>query len=224
MRIIFIHGFGENEAIFDKIAPFISGNHFLLNVWELVGDIPRKNLNVLDFAESLVEKYNIRQNDVIIGHSMGGWIAYHIKHFTGSPIIQIASWTGSDRPILPIKNAKIIYWVTRNGLLFNGFMKRDAVRKAYQGKLSRQVFEETYDRLTEGNKENVINQLRIILTPVPVKITVKPDLRIHAKADLVIRTPREEFHEVPGDHFTLQTHPETVYKPIVAFLATLKEN
>lgn len=224
MRIIFIHGFGESEAIFDKIAPFITGSHLLLNVWELVGDIPRKNLNVLDFAESLVEQHNITQDDVIIGHSMGGWIAYHIKHFTGSPIIQIASWTDFDRPILLINNAKIIYWFARTGLLFNGFVKRGIVKKAYAGKPSQQVFEETYDRMIRGNKENVINQLRLILTPVSQKVTVKPDLRIHAKADVVVRVPRESFVEVPGDHFTLQTDPETVYEPILAFLQHMKRD
>ena len=27
MRILFIHGFGEDEAIFSKITPFIGGQH-----------------------------------------------------------------------------------------------------------------------------------------------------------------------------------------------------
>jgi hypothetical protein len=178
----------------------------------------------LNFAESLVGKYAITQDDVIIGHSMGGWIAYHIKHFTGSPIVQIASWTDFDQPILPFKNVKVIHWVVRNGLIFNGFIKCFSVKKAYAGNPSRQVFEETFDRLSVRNKENVINQLRLILTPVPQKIAVKPDLRIHAKADLVVRVPREPFHEVPGDHFTLQTDSETVYEPITAFLQNLKRD
>jgi hypothetical protein len=224
MRIIFIHGFGENEAIFDKIAPFITGEHLFLNVWELVGDIPRTNLNVLNFAESLVEKYSITQDDVIIGHSMGGWIAYHIKHFTGSPIVQIASWTDTDRPYSPIKNAKVVYWLVRNGFLFNNVVKKYLIKTAYEGKPSRELYEEIFDHMIHGNKENIINQLRLILIPVPEKITVKPDLRIHAKADAVVRVPRESFHEVPGDHFTLQTHPDTVYEPIVGFLQNLKRD
>lgn len=222
MRIIFIHGFGESEAIFDKIAPLIAGEHLFVNVWELVGDNPRKNLNVLNFARGLVEKYTITQEDVIVGHSMGGWIAYHIKHFTASPIVQIGSWTDADRPILPFKNVKIIYWLVRNGFFFNGFIKRYTIKKAYEGKPSRPIFEEIFDRMAIANKENIINQLRLILTPVPERLTVKPDLRIHAKADLVVRVPREPFHQVPGDHFTLQTNPETVYEPIVAFIKSLK--
>lgn len=224
MRIIFIHGFGESEAIFDKIAPFIKGEHLCLDVWELVGNIPRKDLNVLNFAESLVEKYAITQDDVIIGHSMGGWIAYHIKHFTSSPIVQIGSWTDTDRPYSPIKNGKVVYWLVGNGFLFNNIVKKYLIKTAYEGKPSRHLYEEIFDGLINGNKENVINQLRLILTPIAEKLTVKPDLRIHAKADLVVRVPREPFREVPGDHFTLQTHPATVYEPIVEFLKDLKRD
>jgi len=218
MRIIFIHGFGENESIFSKIAPFIPGEHVFLNVWELLGDKPLPRMNVWVFAKSLVEKYNITEQDVIIGHSMGGWIAWYIKHFTGSPIVQIASWTDPDRPYKPIKSVKVIYWLVRNGLFFNRFMKRLFTAKGYKGKPSKQVYEEIFDSMIKGNKENIINQLRLILTPVSERPTVLPDLRIHARAELIVRPPRESFYEVPGDHFTLYTHPEAVYEPINAFL------
>ena len=224
MRIIFIHGFGENESIFSKIAPFIPGEHIFLNVWELVGNKPLPGLNVLDFTKSLVEKYNITPQDIIIGHSMGGWIAWHIKHFTGSPIVQIASWTDPDRPISPVSNVKVIYWMVRNGLFFNRFIKRRFSSKGYKGKPSRQIYEETFDQLVYGNKQNVINQLRLILTPTTERPTVQPDLRIHARADLVVRPPREPFLEVPGDHFTLYTDPEAVYEPINTFLKQLSPN
>jgi len=221
MRIIFIHGFGENESIFSKIAPFIPGEHVFLNVWELLGDKPLPGINVLVFAKNLVEKYNITQQDVIIGHSMGGWIAWHIKHFTGSPIVQIASWTDPDRPVKPLKDAKVIFWLVRNGLFFNRFMKWLFSSKGYKGKPSKQVYEEIFDSMIAGNKENIINQLRLILTPVPERPTVQPDLRIHALGDVLVRPPREPFIEVPGDHFTLYTHPEAVFYPIDSFLKQL---
>jgi hypothetical protein len=203
MRIIFIHGFGEDETIFSKIAPHIPGEHTFLNVWELLGNTPLPGINVLVFAQTLVEQYSITKQDVIIGHSMGGWITWHIKHFTGSPIVQIASFTYPDRPYSPIKNVKVVYWLIRNGLLFNRFMKRLFILKDYKGKPSEKIYEETFDRLIAGNKENIINQLRLILTPVPEKPAVKPDLRIHAVADTIVRPPQEEFDEVSGDHFTL---------------------
>ncbi len=218
MRIFFIHGFGEDEAIFDKITPKIGGEHIFLNAWTLLGDEPRPDMNVLDFAKEIIEKYEISEKDVIIGHSMGGWIAYHIKHIIGSPIVQIASWTHPDRVILPISNKRFIYWAVRKGLFFNGFQKWVYTTLGYNNKPSKAVFSGIFDKLIEGNRDNVINQLRLILTPVPEAVTVTPDLRIHARKDIVIRPPREPFHEVSGDHFTLHTSPEEVYEPIVAFL------
>ena len=221
MRLFFIHGFGEDEVIFSKIAPKIAGEHIFVNVWHLLGDDPRPDVNVIDFAKELVKHYTIAKNDVLIGHSMGGWIAYHIKHLTGSPIVQIGSWTHFDRVILPVSNVKIAYWLVRNGLFFNGFQKELYTLIGYRNKPSKEIFRSVCDNLIAGNKGNIINQLRLVLTPVPEQVTVKPDLRIHAVKDLVIRPPREPFHEVVGDHFTLYTHPELVYQPIETFLKTL---
>ena len=218
MRILFIHGFGEDEAIFSKITPFIGGQHQLLNVWDLLGNEPRPDINVLDFSKEIVDKYAITKDDVIIGHSMGGWIAYYIKHITGSSIIQIGSWTHFDRVILPISKPSTIYWLVRNGLLFNHIQKGLYTFFGYKNKPSKEIFRTIYDSLIKGNKENIVNQLRLILTPVPEQITIQPDLRIHARKDLVIRPPCEPFHLVSGDHFTLYTNPQEVYEPIVDFL------
>jgi Alpha/beta hydrolase family len=219
MRILFIHGFGENESIFDQIAPHISGEHIFLNAWTLLGNTPRPTVDALVFAKEIVQKYVITPQDVVIGHSMGGWIAYHVKHVAGCSIVQIGAWTDANRVILPISNIRIVHWAVRNGLFFNRFIRERFVAIGYKNKPSEGIYRETFDRLIEGNKENTINQLRVVLTPVTEKIAVTPDLRIHARRDLVIRPPRQPFYEVVGDHFTLCTHPEAVYEPIVAFLS-----
>jgi hypothetical protein len=54
---------------------------------------------------------------------------------------------------------------------------------------------------------------------VPEGFRGQPDLRIHARADTIIRYPDEPALEVPGDHFSLHTHPREVYEPIRDFLA-----
>src|ERR1700749_2682388 len=114
MSVIFIHGLGEDEAVFSKIAPHIPGEHTFLNLWELLGDKPLPGINVLTFAKTLVEKYNITKADVVIGHSLGGWIAWHVKHLTECSVVQIASWTDPDLPVSPIKNVKVLYWLVRS--------------------------------------------------------------------------------------------------------------
>jgi len=219
MRIFFIPGFGEVENIFDKIAPHIGGSHVFLNNWNELGNAPRNDINVIIYAKELIAKYGITGDDVIIGHSMGGWIGFHLKHLTGCRVIQVASWTNPDRVILPKLKPTTIYWAMKSGLVFNRLARWFMVRKFYKNNPSAGVFTETYNRLMKGNKNCVVNQMRLILTPVPESVTVTPDLRIHARRDPIIRHPKTEVTTtVSGDHFTLWTSPEEVYKPIAEFL------
>ncbi|MFN0200074.1 MAG: alpha/beta fold hydrolase [Bacteroidia bacterium] len=217
-RIIFLHGFGEDKTIFEKIAPQLEGEHLFPDLWALLGDVPRPELNVLFFAQQLVNEYLITKNDVIIGHSMGGWIAYHIKHLVGCRIVQIASWIHFDRVIQAIKNESLRTWLVKNHLFFTNIARYYIVRKFYKDKPSKEVFVYAFNRLKKGNPENVLNQLRVILNPVNETITVLPDLRIHSKSDSIIRAPREPYTEVKGDHFNLWAYPEEVYPLIVKLL------
>ena len=219
-RIFFIHGFGENENIFKHIAPAIGGEQVFINIWKVLGNERQDGINIIDFSKELTNRFNIGKNDVVIGHSMGGWIAYHIKNHIGCKIVQIASWTDFDRIISPITNFKTIAWLTRNHLYINRFQKW-IFGMTYNGKPSKEISMEVFEDLIKGNRNCIISQLSLMLTPIEA-IDVIPDLRIHAKADTVIRYPKQEFHEVPGDHFTLVTQPEMVIEPILKLLKSSK--
>lgn len=218
MRIFFIPGLGEEPFIFDKIQAFISGEKVFLDNWTLLEEIPEKELTVLAYAKFLVERFQIKKEDVVIGHSMGGWVAWHIKHLTGSPVIQIAGWTDSSKLIkIPIER-HLMFWLAKIGFGFNRLSLRILVWLYYKNKPSKEIFISVFERLRRGNKEIVAKQLMIIFNPVKETITVTPNLRIHAKADHIVKYPEEPFEEVPGDHFTLFVYPERVYKPISEFL------
>lgn len=220
-RIIFIHGFGENAHIFDKIAPHLPAKEkIFVDNWAALGNEKKADLNVLVYAQELVNQYHITERDVIIGHSMGGWIAYHIKHLTGCKIVQIASWTNQKKVIMPIKNRKMVYLLTKMGLVFNYFTQKYVVHRHYKGKDSEYILTDTVKRLRKGDKDNVNNQLRVVLALVNQQISVTPDMRFHAKADTIVRCPDEAYIEVPGDHFTLYTQPEAIYLPILQWFST----
>lgn len=218
MRLLLIPGFGEDDSIFDKLYPHLPGEKVFLNPWLLIENEPDLTLNALVYADELVRKYAITQNDVVIGHSTGGWVALYIKHLVHCPIVQLSSWTERSKVVKPFYYPKLAYVLTKRGLLFNRFTRSVMLWINYRHKPSAPIFAYIFNLLSRGNKNNVNNQLRLIFNRIPEPVTVEPDLRIHARPDTVVLVPDQPFHEVPGDHFSLYTHPEEVYKPILNLL------
>jgi pimeloyl-ACP methyl ester carboxylesterase len=218
MRIIFIPGLGEDEFIFEKLQNTLPGEELFLSLWKELPNHRVSNLNAMIFALDLIDRYQITANDLIIGHSTGGWVALYIKQVVGARVIQIASWTDRKKVVTPTSNRRIIYFAAQSGLYLNHFVLRYAIKKRYQGQPSKPVFEQVFKRLVAGNRANAVNQLRLIFNPVPVPLKVVPDLRIHAKADPIVHFPDGPVCEVPGDHFALYTYPEAVLQAIHQFL------
>jgi hypothetical protein len=219
MRILFIHGFGETPAIFTGIAPAIGREQVFIDLWVELGSETQENLNVSDFAKKLVEKYTVSSQDCVIGHSLGGWIAYFMKQQCGCYIVQIASFTDFNHLLIPIRQPKLIYWLARKGLLFNSIFNWLSILP-YRKMKSRQVHIDNIYRLRSANKEAVVKQLQLMYEPVPA-IDVTPDLRIHALKDSLVKPPLESCKIVPGDHYSLITHPEAVLAPIQELLKPL---
>ncbi|WP_040664431.1 alpha/beta fold hydrolase [Nafulsella turpanensis] len=223
MRLIFIPGFGEDESVFEKLHPHLPGEKVFLDNWSLLPDREMRGLNVLQYSADLVRQFNITEEDVVIGHSMGGWIAWHIKHLVYCPIVQIASWTDPGKVVAPTRNLPLIFWATKKKVVLNHLVKKLTVWKYYKGKPSMEVYRHVFENMVQGNKDNVNNQFRLIFNPVREKVQESPDLRIHARADTIVRFPDESTFEVPGDHFCLYTYPEKVVPPIVALLKKVKK-
>jgi hypothetical protein len=220
MRIFFIPGLGEDTFIFDKIEPFIQGEKIFIDNWSLLGQVEENGLQVTAYAEFLIRRFSITQADVVIGHSLGGWVALHIKNIVGCPIVQIASWTDMKKVFKPA-NRHVMYWAARKGVGLNSTVLKALLLVKYKHAASREIFTIIFKRIMAGDKNIFTKQLEMIFNPYKRAVKVEPDLRIHAKSDEIVRPPDQPFIEVPGDHFTLYTYPDKVYKPIVQFLATL---
>lgn len=210
MRTFLIPGFGEEPWIFDPLLGALPGTKILIGHSDLIGAMLRPDYHVQDYAHQLIQTHDIGPHDLLIGHSMGGWVAYAIKQVTGSRVVQIASWTDPAKVVSPVENADLIYWAARNHLYFNRYNKALITWMAYRGKPSAPVFGRIFQNLIDSPTAYVVNQLRIIFAGVTFDHPQPPELRIHSQADTIVRTPDEPFHEVPGDHFNLYTHPEEV--------------
>jgi hypothetical protein len=214
MRLIFIHGFGEKPCIFDNIHQAFNHEKLFIHNWEELGNELKQNYTVLDYAKDLVVKYKISQSDIVIGHSLGGWISAHVKYISNCKSIQIASWTDMNCVKFPINNYSLIRLFVKLGLTFNRFSRNYFLKKSYQGLPSESIFIENYNYLIRGNKSNILNQLNLILLGSNVIDSLNPDLRIHSKADRLIRFPKHPCEVVNGDHFNLWTYPDEVINAI----------
>jgi pimeloyl-ACP methyl ester carboxylesterase len=221
MRIILIPGFAEDELIFSRMLPLIEGDKVVLNSWKLLGNEKRAECNVVKFASEFIDRFKITRQDILIGHSMGGWIAYHVKHLVGCRIVQIASLTNTNRIIPPAIDHPLLYWAVRQRLVFNPFTTWLSSFGGFHDSYSREIFLHCARLLQQGNTENIVNQLKILLKPIRTDIRVQPDLRIHSKQDPILRPPLENYYPVPGDHFNLYSYPHEVSVPVNQFLATL---
>lgn len=220
MRLLLIHGFGEDEQIFEPILQHLKFNFTQINVWRELELFKGSCNNVREFARELVGRYSIQKDDCIIGHSMGGWIGLFVKEIAQCRLIQISSWTNPAKVILPISNPALLYFLTKHGFYINKWTKKWLINKYYKDLPSRSIMEKTLDNLINKDKKLVVSQLKLILEPVSLP-TVAPDLRIHTYRDPIIRRPDESYCEVPGDHFALYTYPVEVSTEIVKYLTTI---
>ena len=217
-RIFLIHGYVEDSTIFDKLVPLLPPADFVridlddeFERWQ-----PTVPVNVQLLAQYLTDFYKITADDVVIGHSMGGWIAIHIKQVIGASAVLLASFTNQKKILFPTDNLTILRILLRSGVTqsrpLNNYFK-----KQYPFVESRELYNQLIDGSMRMTRRYVWQQIQTLFAKVP-PLTVQPDLRIHARPDNIVGVPDEPFVEVPGDHFSLFFHSELVAAPIRALL------
>lgn len=220
MRIIFIPGLGEEKWIFDKIKPFIKGEKVFIDNFRLLGEVFEDNLNALTYADFLIKEFTITKDDVIVGHSLGGWVAFFIKYRVACSIIQLSSFTDVKKAFKPA-NRNIIYWLAQNGIGLNKFVMKLILYLGYRDDPSSEVIKAIFTKLMHSDKNTLVKQLKVVFNPVVQPSFTSPDLRMHARKDHLVRPPDESYIEIPGDHFALYTFPNLVYPEINHFLNSL---
>ena len=218
-RIFLIHGYVEDPTIFDQLVPLLPPAEYVridladaFARWQPTGP-----LNVLTLAQHLRTQYKITADDVVIGHSMGGWTAIYLKQLTGATVVQIASWTNQKKILFPIDNLTILKLLLNTGLKQSRTLTGLFIKK-YPFAESRDLYNRLVEGMMQMSRLYLWQQLQILFAKVP-PLTVSPDLRIHARPDNIVATPDEAFVEVPGDHFSLVFHAEAVAEPIRTLLA-----
>ncbi|GAA4463841.1 hypothetical protein GCM10023189_42330 [Nibrella saemangeumensis] len=217
-RYILIHGYVEDPTIFDPLVPHLPpGETLRLSLKDEFAEWkPQEPINALSLARYLSGKYCITDQDVVIGHSMGGWIAIQIKSLNGATVVQIGSYTNQLKVTFPVKNIRLLKWMAKLGMGQSALFV-NWVKKTYPFDETRALYTALLEGMRKMDRTYIYQQLLVLFAPVP-PLTVTPDLRIHNCRDNIVAAPDEPYVDVPGDHFCLVFHPETVAVPIRSLL------
>ncbi|CCH02639.1 hypothetical protein FAES_4640 [Fibrella aestuarina BUZ 2] len=217
-RFIFIHGNLDVPASFERLLRFLpAGERCCIDLEPTFRSWPSNQpVDVVEVARQLAKTYAIGSDDVVIGHSMGGWIAAHLKEATGATVIQLNSWTNPRKINAPTRNLRVFKAFVDSGLYQHKWVITIA-RTAARLWTSRDRMQASLNRLATIDPAYLYWQYALIFKPVPSP-TRLPDLRIHSRRDPVIRPPDEPYVTVPGDHVAHWGFPAEVGHAITTFL------
>jgi len=215
MKILFIHGFVEDHTIFNEVRKSITqGEQIAIDLEKVLADWhdAPEDLDVQKIAGYFIKKYEISSQDCVIGHSMGGWIASYMKEESGCKAILLASLTDQKKLVTPLTNPTLIKYLIKFGI-FQSSMMESFLKKGYKFPESKQLYEGLIDGLMKLEKRILYQQFQILFMKVK-PLSIKPELRVHARKDNIVRFPDEDFVEVSGDHFSLIYHSQQVVNAI----------
>ncbi len=219
-RIILLPGFGEDKRIFRNIMPHLSEyNTLIVDYQQYLSDYSPRSIRLEKFVRKLILIYKITTDDILIGHSMGGYLAHHIRQRVGCSICLHSSFVHPDKIKLLVKNLPIVKWTVKNGL-FQSELFKSLSHWKYKSKPSLQEINHVSDLLEDMGAVNVLKLVLLFykrkrrfmnwLRSQP-DYQLAPNLIIHPERDNIVANPDENHMVVSGDHFSIATHPlETV--------------
>jgi pimeloyl-ACP methyl ester carboxylesterase len=214
-RLLLLHGYTESSTIFAPLRPLLPPSLpvVAIELPEALADWrPLGPVNVASAAQRLAELYQITAHDVVLGHSMGGWLAAYLKQATGCTAVLLSGFTNQNRIISRLRGLGVLRLVVQAGLLQNRWLNARFKRR-YPFAESRALYGQLLDDTRLLSRAALYQQLQILFAPAP-PLTVEPDLRLHARHDHIIRPPQEPFIEISGDHFGHYYYPQQVLAAI----------
>lgn len=218
-RLLLLHGYTEDASIFDPLRPLLPAQASLVDVGleDALRQWPRgRPVHAGTVAGLLAERYAIGPDDVLLGHSMGGWLAAHIKQQTGATAILLSSFTNQRKIVSSFRSLRVLGFLVKTGLLQSAYM-RARFKRLYPFDESRAVHAALTDGMVHHRRPYVYQQLQVLFAPAP-ELTAQPELRLHARRDNIIRPPDEAYVEIPGDHFSHVLYPEPTAAAVRSFL------
>ena len=216
-RLLLLPGFGEDERIFRNIINYF-GN-YEVEVLDYRNVLPRfsyESIRLHLFIKSIIKFYNISERDILIGHSLGGFLAHNIRQEIGCPVCLHGSFTDPAKIKILFGNKFIIKKAILNGL-FSSYPFRKVARLRHSTNSSKRDMEYVIEKLDCYGNEDILKLVYLLfnrkkrllnwLRSTP-NYDFSPNLIIHPKDDNIVGRPDEDHIVVSGDHFSISTHPQ----------------
>ncbi|MGI4835653.1 MAG: alpha/beta fold hydrolase [Janthinobacterium lividum] len=219
-RLLLLHGYTESSRIFDPLRPLLPPGLAVVAMelpvalasWRPLGPV-----NVASVAQRLAEFYQITPPDVVLGHSMGGWLAAYLKQQTGCTAVLLSGFTDQGRVVAATRGLGLLRLVVYSGLLQSRWLSA-RFKRHYRRAESRPLYHQLVDDTRLLSRRHLYQQLQILFAPAP-PLRVAPDLRLHAPGDTIVRPPQEFYLPLAGDHFGHYYYPQQVVAALGPYLA-----
>lgn len=218
-RLVLVHGYTETSAIFAPLLPLLPAGLPVVAVElpaALAGWQPLGPVNVVSVARRLAEVYQLTAADVVLGHSMGGWLAAYLKQEIGCTAVLLSGFTHPNRIVARKWNLRLLQLAVHAGLVQSRWFST-RVKRRYPFAESRALYHQLVEDTRLLSRHHLYQQLQVLFAPAP-PLTVKPDLRLHARQDHIIRPPKAPYVEISGDHFGHYFYPQQVVAALQPWL------
>lgn len=219
-RLFLLPGFGEDTFCFNELIPYINKHKFEIihvDYRPVLDKFTFPFITVQQFSRQLIKLYGIKNEDKLLGHSMGGYFSFQIRELIGTDICMIGSFNDPKKVIhiLP-QFPRITLLAALTGLVKTTLLKNYLLSKIKDERIKdiQSKIMDNFDNFTDNELALMIemNYQQKIISSLP------NPLRIHDKSDKIIAEPDEPYFQIKGGHFCLNLYPAETYEIMKDFL------
>ncbi len=207
-RLFLLPGFGEDAFCFNEIIPLIKGYEFMhVDYRPVLDKFQFPLITVKQFSRQLIKHYNIKKEDKLIGHSMGGYFSFQIRELIETEICMIGSFNDTKKVMHIVPQfPRITLIAALTGLIKTNFLKNFLLSK-----INDERDKEIQSKIMDNFDNFTDNELALMIEMnygEKISSSLPNPLRIHDKADRIIAPPDEAYFQVKGGHFCLNLYPK----------------
>lgn len=216
-KIYLLPGFGEDAFVFDALKVYFKNYKLIdVNYRKSLDDIKYSEIDVWLFAKKLIKEYEITTNDILIGHSMGGYFSFVIRELISCEIVMVASFSDPNKVRRAVNKKWVNLAIAKLGLLGTSFFQ-NVLLKPSKGKYFEKEVEKVVRNFSSFSRSQISKMMKLSFGK-PIISNLENPLRIHAKDDVIVRPPDEKYAVCSLGHFCLILEDKVIAEIILSEL------